>query len=185
MLDNEITSEGGIECVSRLACAEDLPVLAIFERELARISFPEDPILDLEYHTEKLQRAMEREPEGMIVQTVSAPDAPAGDEIASWLWLSTRTTLATSESYGLLRSLYVRPRYRRHGLALSLADYAMRYFSAREVKKIMAKVHATNKPAIQVLRQVGFEPLHTTLQLRLEPGLPFLFDDEEEQMDDD
>lgn len=185
MPDNEITIEGGLECVSRPACTEDLPVLAIFERELARLSFPEDPILDLDYHTEKLQRALEQEPEGMIVQTVSAEDAPAGDEIAAWLWLQTRTTLATSESYGVLRSIYVRRRYRRHGLALSLAEYALRYFAARDVKKIMAKVHAENKPAIQVLRQIGFEPLHTTLQFRLEAGAPYFFEDEENGLDED
>lgn len=156
-------------------------MLAIFERELARLSFPEDPILDLEYHEEKLRRSLEREPEGMIVQTVSSENAPAGDEIASWLWLSTKRTLATSEAYGVLRSLYVRRRYRRHGLALSLAEYALRYFSARDVKKIVAKVHAGNTAALKVLRQAGFEPLHTTLQFRLEPGEPFFFEDEDEE----
>lgn len=174
----EIECPVGLECISRLAQPEDIPVLAIFERELARLSFPEDPILDLEYHTEKLQRAMEREPEGMIVQTVAADDVPAGDEIAAWMWLMTRKTLATGEPYGVLRSLYVRRRYRRHGLALSLAEYALRYFAVRDVKKIMAKLHAANRPALRVLRQVGFAPLHTTLQYRIEPGEPYFFDDE-------
>lgn len=169
----------GLECVSRLATEEDIPVLAIFERELARLSFPEDPILDLEYHAEKLRRSMEREPEGMIVQTVSAPDAPAGDEIASWLWLNTRRTLATAEAYGVLRSLYVRRRYRRHGLALSLAEYALRYFATRDVKKIVAKVHAENRAALQMLRRAGFESLHMTLQFRLEPGEPYFFEEDD------
>ncbi|NLO05412.1 MAG: GNAT family N-acetyltransferase [candidate division WS1 bacterium] len=172
-------------CVSRLAAPEDIPVLAIFERELARLSFPEDPILDLEYHEEKLRRAMEREPQGMIVQCVAADDAPAGDEVAAWMWLSTRRTLATSEAYGVLRSLYVRQRYRRHGLALSLAEYALRYFASQDVKKIVAKVHAENKPAMQVLRQIGFGPLHTTLQFRLEPGAPYFFDEDEEAREEE
>ncbi len=181
MSDNARQTGGNLECYSRLAGEDDLPVLAIFERELAKMSFPEDPILDLQYHTEKLQRAMDREPEGMIVQAVSADDAPVGDEIAAWLWLETKTTLATSEPYGVLRSIYVRRRYRRHGLALSLAEYAIRYFASRDVKKIMAKVHAENRPAIQVLRQIGFDPLHTTLQFRLEPGAPYVFDEEDEE----
>lgn len=171
---------GELECVSRLATEQDLPVLAIFERELARLSFPEDPILDLDYHTDKLRRAMDREPEGMIVQTVVTDDARAGDEIAAWLWLMTKKTLATEEPYGVLRSLYVRRRYRRHGLALSLSEYALRYFARRDVKKIMAKLHADNTAARQVLRRVGFKPLHTTLQYRLEPGEPYFFDDEHE-----
>ena len=177
---DEMVTRGKLECISRPAVEEDLPVLAIFERELARLSFPEDPILDLDYHADKLRRSMEREPEGMVVQTVTADDVPAGDEIASWLWVSTKTTLATSESYGVLRSLYVRRRYRRHGLALRLAEYALRYFAARDVKKIMAKVHAENKAALKVLRQSGFTPLHTTLQFRLEPGEPYFFEEDED-----
>ncbi len=180
MADGNRRDVPALECVSRLATAEDLPVLAIFERELARLSFPEDPILDLDYHAEKLRRAMAREPEGMVVETVAATGVPAGDEIAAWLWLMTKRTLATSEAYGVLRSLYVRRPYRRHGLALSLAEYALRYFAARDVKKIVAKVHAENRPALRVLRRVGFEPLHTTLQFRLEPGSPYLFDEDGE-----
>lgn len=183
MSDEQAVEHRNLPCISRLACAEDLPVLAIFERELARLSFPEDPILDLEYHTEKLRRAMEREPEGMIVQTIATDDAPAGDEIAAWLWLSTKRTLATAEPYGVLRSLYVRRPYRRHGLALSLAEYALRYFAGRGVKKIVAKVHAGNAPALQVLRHIGFEPLHTTLEYRLAPGAPYFFDEDEENGD--
>ncbi len=179
MTDAEDIGRPALECISRLACEQDIPVLAIFERELARLSFPEDPILDLDYHAEKLRRALAREPEGMIVQTVTAEDAPVADEIAAWLWLSTKRTLATGEPYGVLRSLYVRPRYRRHGLALSLADYALRYFARRGVKKIMAKVHAGNAPAIRVLRRAGFRPLHTTLEYRLEPGEPYIFNGDE------
>ncbi|MGD9498358.1 MAG: N-acetyltransferase family protein [Armatimonadota bacterium] len=185
MADADDIRAAPLECVSRLAREEDLAVLAIFERELARLSFPEDPILDLGYHEQKLRRAMEREPEGMIVQTIAAPDAPAGDEIAAWMWLTTRRTLATGEPYGVLRSLYVRRRYRRHGLALSLAQYAVRHFAQRGVKKIMAKVHAGNAPAVQVLRRAGFRPLHTTMQFRLEPGAPHLFDADEELDDEE
>ncbi len=179
MAQNGTIEHVELECVSRLACEEDLPVLAIFEREMARLSFPEDPILDLDYHAEKLRRAMAREREGMVVQTVECEDSPAGDEIAAWLWLTTKRTLATAETYGVLRSLYVRRRYRRHGLALSLAEYALRYFASRDVKKIMAKVHAENKEALQMLRRAGFDPLHTTLQFRLEPGEPYFFEEDE------
>ena len=154
-----------MQCTSRPATEDDLGVLAIFERELARAAFPEDPILDLEYHEEKLRRALRQEPEGMIVQTVHG-------EIVAWLWLSTKKTLATGEKYGVVRSLYVRERYRRHGLALGLAEYTLRYFRARGVGKIVAKLHAENQAALQVFRRAGFTPLHLTLQRRLDPGSP-------------
>ena len=163
----------GFECTCRLATEDDIPVLAIFERELARSAFPEDPILDLAYHEEKLRRAMRHEPEGMVVEVATGPAPGSGDEIAGWLWLSTRKTLATGERYGVLRSLYVRNQYRGRGLADDLTRYALRYFAGRGVRKIMAKVHAGNQSAIHVLRRAGFGPLHLTLEARLQPGEPF------------
>jgi len=162
-----------LECVSRLATEADLPVLAIFERELARSSFPEDPILDLSYHQDKLRRALRQEHSGMIVQTVRG-------EIASWLWLSTKRTLATGERYGVIRSIYIRKRYRGQGLALGLANYAARYFAGRGVRKIVAKVHADNQAGVQVLRHAGFRPAHLTLEWRLEPGSQRLGGDQDD-----
>ncbi len=156
-----------IECATRLAAEEDLPVLAIFERELARSAFPEDPITDLDYHEEKLRRALRQEPEGMVTMMVTGSGAPVGGEVAAWLWLSTKRTLATGEHYGVLRSLYVRRRYRGRGLADDLLRYAGRYFSARGVDRIVAKVHHENAGALAVLRRGGFSPIHVTLEQRM------------------
>ena len=161
--------ESALECATRLATADDLPVLAIFERELARSAFPEDPILDLGYHREKLERALGAEPEGMVVMVASGPAAVREGEIAAWLWLSTKRTLATGERYGVLRSLYVRARYRTRGLAHDLVRYALRYFDQRGIERIVAKVHHDNAAAINVLRRGGFHALHLTLERRLPP----------------
>ena len=156
-----------LECATRLAVEDDLPVLAIFERELARSSFPDDPIVDLKYHREKLERALRAEPEGMVVMVAVGPGAPPGGEIASWLWMSTKRTLATGERYGVVRSIYVRARYRGRGLAQDLVRYALRYFSGRGVTRVTAKVHHDNAAAINVLRSGGFRPVHLTLERRL------------------
>ena len=42
---------------------EDLPVIVAFEIEIARISFPDDPVVDPEVHRKKLAKALERDRE--------------------------------------------------------------------------------------------------------------------------
>lgn len=159
--------EAAVECTTRLATEDDLPVLVIFERELARSGFPDDPILDLGYHRGKLERALRAEPEGMVVMVATGPGVAPGGEIAAWLWLSTKRTLATGERYGVLRSLYVRSRWRGRGLAQDLVRYALRYFAGRELPRVVAKAHHGNTGAINVLRGAGFKPTHLTLERRL------------------
>jgi GNAT superfamily N-acetyltransferase len=148
----------------RQARKEDLPVLAVFERELARLAFPDDPIMDLSYHEAKLRRALRAEPEGLVVLTTE-DDA----DIVGWLWMTGKTALATRERYGVIRSLYVRHDLRRQGLASSLVGYARRYFAARGITRLVAKTHVNCEAARRTLQRGGFEPLHVTYELRTPP----------------
>ena len=148
---------------TRLARLEDIPVLALFERELARAAFPQDPIEDLEYHAQKLRKSLVREPEGMVVLV-----NPDSEEIVAWLWMATRAVLATDERYGVVRSIYVRPSARGAGLGGMLAQYALRCFEERGISRVVAKVHSENLPGVRTLASAGFEPIHTTLEWRAE-----------------
>jgi len=145
----------------RQAREEDLPVLAVFERELARLNFPDDPITDLAYHEAKLRRALRAEPEGLIVLTTE-DDA----DIVGWLWLSGKSVLATGERYGIVRSLFVRHDLRRQGLATALAQYALRYFRTRGITRVVAKTHISSEAARRTLERIGFAPLHVTYEYR-------------------
>ena len=146
---------------TRQAREEDLPVLAVFERELAKLAFPDDPITDLSYHEAKLRRALKIEPEGLIVLT-AADDT----DLVGWLWLTGKTALATRERYGIIRSLYVRHDLRRQGLATTLAAYAQRYFASRGISRIVAKLHITSEAAERTLQKLGFHPVHLTYEWR-------------------
>ncbi len=154
--------EAAVVISPRQAREEDIPVLAIFERELARLAFPADPIVDLEYHEAKLRRALRTEPEGLVVLTTE-DDA----DIVGWLWMTGKTALATGERYGVIRSFFIRPDLRRQGLASSLVAYALRYFAARGITRVVAKTHIACEAARRTLERAGFEPLHLTYEYRL------------------
>lgn len=145
----------------RQAREADLPVLAVFERELARVSFPDDPIMDLSYHEAKLRRALRAEPEGLVVLTTDDDE-----DIVGWLWLVGKTVLATGERYGVVRSLYVRHDLRRQGFASTLLSYALRYFHSRGTRRVVSKTHLNCESARRTLERAGFEPLHVTYEWR-------------------
>ena len=145
----------------RQAREEDLPVLAVFERDLARLNFPDDPITDLAYHEAKLRRALRAEPEGLVVLTTE-DDA----DIVGWLWLTGKTVLATGERYGVIRSLYVRHDLRRQGFASALASYALRYFRSRGISRVVAKTHINSESSRRTLERAGFSALHVTYEIR-------------------
>ncbi len=149
------------ELSTRLARRADLPVLAVIERELARLAFPDDPVLDMDYHQQKLLRAMKKEPAGMVVLT-TADD----QDIVGWLWAVGKTALATGERYGVIRSLYVRPDLRRQGLGSALARHARNYFTALGIERIVAKTHFADEAGQRTLKRLGFTPLHVTLEWR-------------------
>src|SRR5207253_8550585 len=60
----------------------DLDALVGFEIDIARISFPDDPVVDPEVHRKKLSKALERDREGMFV----AEEVSTG-EVVGWLWV--------------------------------------------------------------------------------------------------
>ena len=146
---------------TRLAQPEDIPVLALFERELARCNFPENPIEDLDYHASRLRKGLVREPEGMVVLV-----APETQEILAWLWVITKRTLATAEQYGVIRSLYVRASARNGGLGTMLAEYARSFLHERGIIRAVATVHTGNILAVRTLEKAGFAPIQSVLEWR-------------------
>jgi ribosomal protein S18 acetylase RimI-like enzyme len=161
-----------MEVSTRFAIEDDLQTLAIYEREIACRSFPDDPITDLQYHYDKLKRAMRAEPDGLVVLTLE-------EDVVGWLWMRTKVSLATKERYGVLQSLYVREDLRSQGLAKSLAQYCIRYFENRGIHRIVCKVHRENDSGRALLQRVGLKPMHLTYEYRT-PLQPQALEDEED-----
>jgi ribosomal protein S18 acetylase RimI-like enzyme len=145
----------------RQAEGRDLQALVDFEIQIARISFPEDPVDDPEVHRKKLSKAMERDREGMFVA-----EAPGG-EVVGWLWVALNTNFLTNEQYATFRSLAVAPGPGSADVANALFEHGIEYARARGVAEITGKVHVANVSMRVIYRKFGFEAEHLTMKKRL------------------
>jgi len=147
----------------RQVTAADLPVIVEFEVEIARISFPENPVTDPEAHHKKLRKALKREPDGMFVAEVEG-------QVVGWLWITMNTNFVTGERYATFRSLALRPEWRGKELARSLVEFGIDYSRQHGARWITGKVHVSNLPMRVLYRDTGFHAKHLTMEFRLEEG---------------
>jgi ribosomal protein S18 acetylase RimI-like enzyme len=141
----------------------DFPVILEFEREIARKSFPEAPVLDSAYHRGKLENAVKREPGGLKVAVLD-------HEIVGWLWLKTEKDRTTRERFGYIKSVIVTPKYRHQGLGRNLIKAAKRYFASKGIDRIDLIVSASNYQAAFFFEEMGFQRKHATMRHRLQNG---------------
>lgn len=139
----------------------DFPTILEFEREIARKSFPEAPILDEEYHRQKLEKTLKREPDSLKVAFLD-------DEIVGWLWLRTEKDRNTNEKFGYIKSIIVKPEHRHQGFGRKLVEAARYFFLNKGIHRIDLIVSAANHDAAAFFEEVGFETQHSTLRKRLE-----------------
>lgn len=145
----------------RPARKEDLPAIIDFEIEIARISFPEDPIIDPEVHRNKLTKLMEREPEGMYVMAVEG-------RVIGWLWITINTQPLTRRTYGTLRSLAVHRDSRRSGAGRALLEFGVDYCLQNHTEWMVTKVFAENIPMRTLCLNLGFHIKHLSMEMRFD-----------------
>jgi ribosomal protein S18 acetylase RimI-like enzyme len=161
--------------IIRQATLADVPVIAEFESEIARLSFPENPIVDPEVHRKKLGKALARAPEGMFIAQIDG-------QAVGWLWITLNTSFTTGEQYATLRSLAVHPGWRGNGIGRSLITFAIDYCRDGGAQWIAGKVHVDNARMRALFHATGFHPKHLTMEFRLEdaPG-----DETDDEADND
>lgn len=142
----------------------DIPAIIDFEIEIARISFPDDAIVDPDVHRKKLTKALERDREGMFV----AEESGKGD-VVGWLWVALNTNFLTNEKYATFRSLAVahgadRPDHA--ALADAIFAHGIEYARKMGVKEITGKVHVNNASMRLIYKKFGFEAEHLTMKLK-------------------
>jgi ribosomal protein S18 acetylase RimI-like enzyme len=146
----------------RQAEERDLDAVAGFEVTIARISFPDDPIVDPDIHRRRLRKAMERDRDGMLV----AEEACTG-RVAGWLWVSVNTNFTTGAQYAQFRSLAVGPGLEGSGVAEELFRRGLDLARERRVTEVVGRVHVSNVPMRVVYRAFGFAPQHLTMRRTL------------------
>jgi len=145
----------------REATVDDLAAIVEFEIEIARISFPENPVIDPEVHHKKLFKAMKKDRDGMFVME-------AEGQVVGWLWMTINTNFVTGERYATFRSLALSPGWRGQETTRAFVEFGIDYCRQRDARWITGKVHVSNLPMRVLYRDVGFHAKHLTMELRLE-----------------
>lgn len=138
----------------------DAPVLAEYESEISRISFQEEAITDLEFHRQKILKAIPKEREGMLVLDNEG-------EICGWLWMAIKTNSLTGEKYVNFRSFYIKESYRGTEYVDQLLEKGINDCRKMGAGSIVGKVHAQNLPMRVLYKNHGFRPTHLTMELKL------------------
>ncbi|GAA2804936.1 GNAT family N-acetyltransferase [Crossiella cryophila] len=143
----------------RPAVESDLRRLAEFEAEIARISFQDDAIDDLDVQEKRMAKAMAKSAEGMFV-------ACRGDEpAAGWLWITVNTNPMSGQRYANFRSLAVAEIPERTQVGELLLQAGLDHVDAHGVTEVVGKVFSGNLPMRVLYRQFGFEAAHLTMKL--------------------
>jgi ribosomal protein S18 acetylase RimI-like enzyme len=147
----------------RAARPEDIPRIVGFEIEIARISFPEDPMDDPEAHRKKLLKAMEKDPRGMFVLEEEQ------GEVIGWMWITLNTNFLTGERYATFRSFAVDEVWRGTPIIEAFFRNGLDYCRQEGVARATGKVHVSNIAMRSLYKNLGFRPTHLTMEINLGP----------------
>jgi L-amino acid N-acyltransferase YncA len=129
----------------------DVDAIAFFESEIAKISFPDQPITDLKFYAKKIERLIGDE----NAETFVADD---GGTVVGWAYVSRRQNFITRESYADFHSIYVSPTQRGTGLVSRLVQAVFDWCRQNKFDRVVFRTRATNEPMKSVLARSGFVP---------------------------
>ena len=141
---------------------KDIEAVASFEREIAKISFPDDPITDLGFYMQKV---------GRLIGDRNAATFVAEDDVTGvvgWSYVSIRKNFITKEAYGDFHSIYIHPSQRGSGVANDLSNAVFDFCKRNKLPHVVFRTRATNEPMKAVLTRVGFVPTQIYYEKKLE-----------------
>lgn len=148
--------------VVRNAAEADLDTLADLEVVIARRSFGKAAVDDHAVQRRKLQKALERPEDRMLVAE------GADGRVLGWLWFRENRSFVTGERYVNLRSLAVVDGPEVEGVGEALLRLALLEARASGVRRLVGRVHVGNVPMRLLYRGLGFAPMHLTMEHRLD-----------------
>jgi ribosomal protein S18 acetylase RimI-like enzyme len=138
----------------------DLETVAFMESEIAKVSFPDDPITDLGFYVKKLEKLIGDKEAATFV-------AEADGKIVGWSNVSIRRNFITKQPYGDYHSIYIDPSQRGSGLSNRLMQAVFDWCRAKKLDHVVFRTRATNEPMKAVLARVGFVPTQIYLEKNL------------------
>jgi ribosomal protein S18 acetylase RimI-like enzyme len=129
----------------------DIETVAGFEREIAKISFPDDPVTDLEFYSNKVKRLLHNNDAACFV-------AEDDTGVVGWAYVSARSNFITKERYADFHSIYVSPSQRGGGVVSMLIEAVFEHCRRHKFGHVVFRTRATNEPMKKVLTRVGFVP---------------------------
>lgn len=130
---------------------KDLETIAMFEGEIAKMSFPDDPITDIPFYVKKLKQLMANKDAAAFV-------AESGGELVGWANVSQRQNFITKEKYADFHSIYVAPSQRGGGVVSALINAVFDHCRQQGLDKVVFRTRANNERMKSVLARVGFVP---------------------------
>jgi RimJ/RimL family protein N-acetyltransferase len=143
--------------------ARDLEAVAAFEREIARISFPDDPITDLDFYVKKLRQV----PDNANAAGIVAEDDTG---LVGWAHVSRRQNFITKEAYADFHSIYVSPSQRGTGVAAALVAAVFDFCRSKHFDRVVFRTRASNEPMKAVLARFGFAPTQIYYEKNFQDG---------------
>jgi GNAT superfamily N-acetyltransferase len=148
------------EVIFRRLREDDVAAVAGFESEIARISFPDDPVTDLDFYTRKLRKAIADRKEEPLVGVVDGTRA-------AWAWIAPRQNFITGENYADLRSFYVAAEFRGGGVAFALMERCLHFCREHKLTRIVGRTAFTNGAMRSVYDLFEFEPKHVVYERKV------------------
>lgn len=141
----------------------DIETVAAFEREIAKISFPDDPITDLNFFAKKLKRLVGDDNAATFV-------AENEDGVVGWAYVSKRRNFITHEAYGDFHSIFVSPAQRGTGVTGALIGAVFEFCRKEKLPRVVFRTRATNERMKAVLARFGFSATQIYYEKPLDGG---------------
>jgi ribosomal protein S18 acetylase RimI-like enzyme len=140
----------------------DLETVASFECEIAKISFPDDPITDLNFYVRKLRHVVDDDNAAGIVAVDQS--GPVG-----WAYVSKRQNFITKQQYADFHSIYVSPSQRGSGIVSDLVEAVLAFCRQERLDRVVFRTRASNERMKAVLVRSGFQPTQIYYERTLGP----------------
>ena len=140
--------------------SEDVATVAVYESEIAKISFPDDPVTDLAFYKKKMN--------GYLKDGRAAPFvAVVGTDIVGYACVSRRQNFVTKEVYADFQSIFVDPSQRGTGLVGMLVDCVFNWCRDNNLMRVVFRTRADNEAMKTVLVRSGFKPAQIFYETKL------------------